>query len=114
MSRYSVNVDNKKTETPNEIKEFLQSNYNTIPNDNSAPELVIAGKDNLLAVGYKKEDESIPTLFYPDNGFWVGYQNLIKTDLAYGIFLGHLMASLHWIRLGQMPWIDMLNQAKLE
>ena len=114
LSRYSSNLDNKKTQNSDEIKNFLASNIASIPNDNSAPELIIAGKDNFLAVGYKKGTESIPTLFYPDNGLWVGYQNIIKNDLCFGIFLSHLMACLNWIRLGNMPWTDILNQAKLE
>ncbi len=114
LSRYCVGVNNKKTENTEEIKQFLKSKYDNIPDNNTAPELVIAGKDNLLTVGYKKENESVPTLFYPDNGLWIGYENLIKVDLVYGIFLSHLMASLNWIRLGQLPWIDMLNEAKLE
>lgn len=114
LSRYSSNNDNKKAEDTNQIKDFLAENMKSLPNDISAPELIIAGKGNLLAVGYKKGEESVPTLFYPDNGQWVGYQNIIRNDLAYGILLCHLMACLNWVRLGQMPWIEILNQAKLE
>lgn len=114
LSRYSSNNDNKKAEDVNQIKDFLGEKMKCFPNDISAPELIIAGKDNLLAVGYKKGEESIPTLFYPDNGQLVGYQNIIRSDLAYGIMLSHLMACLHWVRLGQMPWIEILNEAKLK
>jgi hypothetical protein len=114
LSRYSSNIENKKSMNTNEIHDFLASNIVSIPDDNSAPELIVAGKDNYMAVGYKKGTESIPTLFYPDNGLWVGYQNNIKSDLSFGILLSHLMACLNWLRLGSMPWIDILNQAKLE
>lgn len=114
LSRYCSNLQDKKAESEEEIQDFLKSGIEKLPNDNTAPELIIAGKNNLIAVGYKKDSESIPTLFYPDNGFQVGYQNIIKTDLSYGIFLSHLMASLNYIRLGNMPWIEILNQAKTE
>ncbi|MFV7236309.1 DUF6602 domain-containing protein [Flavobacterium sp. ZB4R12] len=113
LSRYSSNIDNKKAENEEEIKEFLKTYHNIFPSDCSAPELIISGKDNILAIGYVNDKkEPIGTLFYPDNGFKVGYESLIKKDLAFGIFLCHLMASLNWIRLGNMPWVDMLNQAR--
>lgn len=113
LSRYSSNIENKKSENEIETKEFLKSFHNIFPSDNSCPELIVSGKDNILTVGYlNKQKESIGTLFYPDNEFQIGYENLIKKDLAFGIFLSHLMASLNWIRLGSMPWVDILNQGR--
>lgn len=113
LSRYSSNIHNKKADSEEEIKEFLKSFHNIFPSDSSSPELVISGKDNILANGYLNEmGESVGTLFYPDNGLQIGYENIIKKDLAFGIFLCHLMASLNWIRLGNMPWIEMLNQGR--
>lgn len=111
LSRYCANFSNKKAESDDEIKDFLKSFHTVFPPDNLSPELVITGKDNALAIGYiNKTGTSVGTLFYPDNGNQIGYENIIKKDLAYGIFLCHLMASLNWIRLGNMPWIEMLNQ----
>jgi hypothetical protein len=114
LSRYASDINSNKTSDKNQIKAMLQTEIQRFPNNKFDPELIIAGKDNLLSIGYKKNEESIPTLFYPDNGNWVGYQNIIKQDLSYGILLSHLMAGLTWIRLGDMPWIEMLNQAKCE
>lgn len=114
MSRYCSNINDKKAENNEEIEEFLKLGIQKLPNDNTAPELIIAGKNNLIAVGYKKDNISVPTLFYPDNELQVGYQNIIRTDLCFGIFLSHLMASLNYIKLGSMPWIEILNQAKTE
>lgn len=116
LSRYSSDQEDKKTENEIEIKNFLKCYQDVIPYSDLSPELIISGKDNILAVGYEREKdgkkESVSTLFLPDNGKRLGYENLIRKDLAYGIFLCHLMASLNWIRLGNMPWIDILNQAK--
>jgi len=111
MSRYSANIENNKSENELETKEFLKSFHTIFPSDNLCPELIVCGKDNILTVGYLNDNkEEVGTLFYPDNGFQIGYQNLITKDLAFGIFLSHLMASLNWIRLGNMPWVDILNQ----
>jgi hypothetical protein len=113
LSRYSSNIENKKTENEAEVQDFLKHFHQLFPSDDSSPELIISGKDNILAVGYlNKIGESVGTLFYPDNGFKIGYESLIKKDLAFGIFLCHLMASLNWIRLGNMPWVEILNQGR--
>jgi hypothetical protein len=113
ISRYSSNLENKKSESELETQEFLKLFKNIFPSDCSSPELIISGKDNVLSVGYlNKKGDSIGTLFYPDNGFQVGYENKMTRDLAFGIFLSHLMSSLNWIRLGSMPWVDILNQGR--
>jgi hypothetical protein len=42
----------------------------------------------------------------------LGYQNIIRPNLMFGIALCQLSHALDYIRLGKIPWIDMLNEAK--
>src|SRR5680860_3734 len=101
LSRYAVDENDEKSDNPQAINNFLVSNKPKIYNHQMlAPELLIAGKDNLLAIGYKKDKKETLTLFHPDNGLKIGYQGIIKEDLAFGILLSRLIAGLNWIRLG--------------
>ena len=101
-------------------RDILQDGINTFFTNKCADEnqvdVVIAGQNNGLFVGYKKNDVSIPTIFAlsPEKNKMIGYQNLIKPKLMFGIALSQLIHALDFIRLGIMPWIDMLNEAKTE
>jgi hypothetical protein len=73
----------------------------------------VAGYSNFLFVGFTKGNGiDIPTTFALQDKE-IGYQNMIKENLSYGIALAHLMASIDFIRLGVMPWVEILNDAKL-
>nr|HPN19840.1 hypothetical protein [Chitinophagales bacterium] len=34
----------------------------------------------------------------------LAYSVLIRPNIAYGIFLAHLLYAIDWIKLGKMPW----------
>lgn len=104
-----VRVDTEET------KNNIQKALNTISEDINYPDAIIVGKSNGAFVGYEERGVSIPTIFAlpGTNERHFGYQNIIKEDLMFGIFMTHLMAALDYIRLGKMPWVEILNDAKL-
>lgn len=112
LARYAVDQDDNRTDDVSKIESMIASKMKTMSSTELNPEMIILGENNLMCVGYLKDNNSIPTLFYPDNGHVVGYQNLVKPNFAYGIFLTQLMAAVDWIRLGNTPWIEILNEAK--
>ncbi len=106
-----VNEARSNTE---ETKNNISKALNPIPVDTNNPEVIIVGKSNGAFVGFMEQGESVPTIFaLPSTSERrSGYQNLIKENLMFGIFMTHLMAALDYIRLGKMPWVEILNDAK--
>lgn len=114
LGRYSVDKDGKKTENSDLIQEMAAIKMRNMEKSDLNPEMIILGNNNVMCVGYISNDISIPTLFYPDNGNEVGYQNLKLQDNSFGVFMAQLIAAIDWIKLGNIPWIEMLNEAKME
>lgn len=112
LGRYSVDKDDKKTDNPDLVQEMAFIKMANMAKGHLNPEMIILGKNNAMCVGYKSNGNSIPTLFYPDNGKEVGYQNLKLQDNSFGVFMTQLIAAIDWIKLGNIPWIEMLNEAK--
>jgi hypothetical protein len=96
------------------INEFLKSALNKLSKDNYEffPELIIAGNNNFLSTAYKKEGENKPTLFHLAEREGSSYQVIMLESMTYGLAFAHLFASLDWIRLGKMPWENIINETK--
>lgn len=117
LSRYATNKEGKKTDNPHEIQEFLLESLGLVEDKKFEPDLIVAGKSNTLCAGYKKPDqeEVQVTLFSPfhliEEGMGIHYEPVIREDLTFGIALAHLLAAIDWIRLGRMPWEEILTDA---
>lgn len=105
---------NKAQHNTEETKSNIMKELESIPVDTNCPDVIIVGKSNGAFVGYDERGKSVPTLFAlpSTDERRLGYQNIIKENLMFGIFMAHLMAALDYIRLGKMPWVDILNDAK--
>lgn len=79
--------------------------------DTFATDLIVAGRSNLTSPGYVEEGELNPCLL-----LLPGREPAIPCfhlpDTAFGFGLAHLLAVLDWMRLGKMPWEDILNDRK--
>jgi hypothetical protein len=86
-----------------------------IPSNPNIPELIVCGRDNYMQVA--EFDESVqkhkPTMFQLPQGK-TGYEVNVGIGTAYGSFCASLFHALDWIRLGRMPWEDILNNARFE
>jgi hypothetical protein len=114
LSRYATTHDGKRTENPQEIHDFLQHGVAAL-NGKFRPELIVAGKSNFLGVGHQQSDgEFTPTLFTLNNLKILEYENLVRENLAFGLALAQLLSAIDWIRLGRMPWEDIINNSRQE
>lgn len=77
----------------------------------NCPDLIVAGQHNLLCSAYNTGTEIKSTLFMLTEKKY-GFDVLTRLNLAFGIGLAHLFAAMDWVRLGRMPWSDILNDAK--
>lgn len=117
LSRFATTTGGKQADNPQEIQKFLSETLDSIEHTEFSPDLIIAGKSNAVCIGYLKPDhhEIQTTLFatyhLTDKGFEICYDSIIKTNLAFGIAICNLLASIDWIRLGRMPWERILNNA---
>jgi len=73
------------------------------------PELIVAGRNNIARTSYAKNNTSFPTIFHCINNYECIYQVIKTPNLSFAIFFSHLMVSIDFIRLGQMPWAEILN-----
>lgn len=111
ISRYVAfeNSTNRLTDV-NEISNLLFTK--DIDNSIYNPELIIIGNSNYLATGHycdKYEKDGIETIFsLPDKKSFYGVH--IAENLTYGLFLAYLIHAIDYIRLGRMPWANMINQ----
>lgn len=76
------------------------------------PELIIAGNNNFLSTAFKKDEVNKPTLFHLSERENSGYQVIKKESISFGIAFAHLFAAIDWIRLGKMPWENIINESK--
>lgn len=111
FSRFAINNNNKET---NKIDDFLNSELKKLKkiDYDFFPELIIAGNNNYLSTAFKKNGETKPTLFHLPEKDYSGYQVIKLEDLTFGLAFAHLFASLDFIRLGNMPWENIINEAK--
>ncbi|MCM3587351.1 hypothetical protein M3182_16560 [Mesobacillus maritimus] len=111
LSRYATTNDGKRAENSQEIHDFLQDRLTAL-DGKYRPELIVAGKSNFLGIGYKESDgDFTPTLFTLNECPKLEYENLIRENLSFGIALAQLLSAIDWIRLGRMPWEEILNDA---
>jgi hypothetical protein len=106
----NVEIDGKVISNVDDINKKLfeydidRSQYN--------PELIIFGKSNFLSTGYFYNDnskEGIETLFQiNDKRNFYGVHKC--EDFSFGLFLAYLFSAIDFIRLGRMPWVDMINE----
>lgn len=111
ISRY-VSVEGKRVSDQSEINEFLlDKNIDINPN---VPDLIIAGEHNIMASACEKPGEQHRATLFMLPEYKFGYETTTKSNLAFGIFLAQIFAALDWVRLGRMPWSDIINDAKLD
>lgn len=101
------NFDFKSTKiaTPEEFTlEFLIENI-LIPKQEIIPDLIVLNKDIIMYPRIYEDGvfkESV--LFNHNEKDNLAYQIIVRKNMAYGIFLSHLLYALDWIKLGRMPW----------
>jgi hypothetical protein len=81
------------------------------------PDIIVCGRHNIMRPSYIGEAETGGNngcLFHlPDSREW-GYGCHKVQGLAFGYAIAHFLAALDWIRLGPLPWSDILNAALQE
>jgi hypothetical protein len=117
FARYSDDLDLDDDNDRSRANSFLRSGLNALKrnkdDDDFLPELVVAGRSNFMSTSYLRGDETKPTLFHLGHKAVFGYQVIERKGVAFGIAFAHLMAAIDWIRLGKMPWEEILNESKL-
>ncbi|MER0170482.1 MAG: hypothetical protein DU489_07730 [Nitrosomonas sp.] len=113
LSRYSAGGDGKSRATsPGDVEAFLREQLNCMKPSPYLPDLIVAGSDNYLSPAHLKEDgQTLPSLHYIPE-VTTGYQVLEKPGIAFGAALAQLAGAIDWVRLGRMPWIRIVNDAR--
>ena len=115
FARYSDGLNRDKDGSM--VNSFLKSGLDTWERqesqDNYLPELIVAGGSNFMSTSYLKDGETKPTIFHLGHKPKFGYQIIERKGIAFGIAFAHLMAAIDWIRLGKMPWEEIINESKL-
>lgn len=113
LGRYSTGADGKyQTSQPEEIDSFLKYKLNAMKECPHSPDLIVAGPDNFLSPAHIDENgQNTPSLHFIPN-VTSGYQVLQKTGVAFGAGLAQLAGAIDWVRLGRMPWIRIVNDAR--
>jgi len=83
--------------------EFLTKNI-IIPKQDVIPDLIVLNKDIVLYPRIFEDGEFKEGKLFNDNPEKFAYTVLIRPNIAYGIFLAHLLYAIDWINLGKMPW----------
>ncbi len=111
ISRFGLKNNNTNSD---EIDDFLRAELDELTKKDYEffPELIIAGNSNFLSTVYKKNGENKPTIFHLSAKENSGYQVCKVGNIAFGIAFAHIIAALDWIRLGNMPWEDIINESK--
>ena len=115
FSRFAKNAKSSKSDAAtNAIDSFLRQQLSELTKEDFEffPELIVAGNSNFLSTSFKREEENKPTIFHLADRPSSGYQVIEQTNLAFGISFAHLMAAIDWIRLGKMPWEEIINESK--
>lgn len=111
FSRFGV--ENKSIDIV-KINEFLISELSKLTKEDFTyfPELIIAGNSNFLSTAFIKDGENKPTLFHLAERENTSYQVIMLESKSFGLAFAHLFACLDWIRLGKMPWENIINETK--
>ena len=116
FSRFAKNAKYSKSDTAlNSIDLFLRQQLLELTKEDYEffPELIVAGNSNFLSTSFKRGEENKPTIFHLSDRPSSGYQVIEQPNLAFGISFAHLMAAIDWIRLGKMPWEEIINESKI-
>lgn len=111
FSRFGI--ENNKT-NKEEVEQFLRNELDKLTKENFEffPELIVAGNNNFLSTAYSKDGINKPTLFHLSDRGNCGYQVIKAENIVFGIAFAHLFAAIDWIRLGKMPWENIINESK--
>lgn len=108
LSRY-VAVDGIRTTNPETIEtELIRRPFNP---DLLCPDLIIAGSNVFAASGIKTKNGYKGQLIYEPTTESVYFSRKMK-EITFGIFLARIGYAVDWIRLGKMPWADILNNVQ--
>ena len=112
LSRYSAGADGISRAThPLDVEEFLRKKLSEMKRSLHSPDLIVAGPDNFLSPAHVKDGQNIPSLYFiPDVTH--GYQVIEKVGVAFGAGLSQLAGAIDWARLGRMPWLRIVNDAR--
>jgi hypothetical protein len=94
------------------VNDFLSSHINVLPqpqNYHFYPELIIGSPNNIARTSYIKDTTTFPTIFHSINSYKCVYQAIKTPNLGFALCFTHLMVAIDFIRLGQMPWAEILN-----
>lgn len=108
LSRY-VAVDGIRTSNPETIEiELIRRPFNP---DQLCPDLIIAGSNVFAASGIITEQGYKGQLIYEPTQESVYFSRKMN-DITFGIFLARIGYAVDWIRLGKMPWSDIINNGQ--
>lgn len=94
------------------VDEFLHSHMDDLIQTEDYkfyPELIIGSPSNIARTSYIKDSTTFPTIFHFINNYGCVYQIIKTPNLSYAICFSYLMVAIDFIRLGQMPWAEILN-----
>lgn len=83
--------------------DFLINNIK-IPKQRVIPDLIVLNKDIVFYPRLYENGSFKEGVLFNHNAENLSYQILIRPNIAYGIFLSHLLYAIDWIKLGKMPW----------
>jgi hypothetical protein len=83
--------------------DFLLENI-LIPRSPVIPDLIVLNKDIVLYPQVYKDGEFKGGVLFNHDPKNLAYQVVIRPNIAYGIFVTHLLYAIDWIKLGRMPW----------
>lgn len=124
FSRFSVGLDNKKTDNCGKINEFAVKVINKhkkifISNKHYNPEVIVFGQSNIAVSCHKteivKNGENLLELtkFHTGISPYCSYQINEHPNISFGLALAHLIMGLNSIKLLDMPWEKIFNCAKV-
>ena len=94
------------------VNEFLESHVNVLHESEEFkffPELIVGGHNNISRTSYVKNATTFPTIFNSPNAYKRVYQIIKTPNLSFAICFSYLMVAIDFVRLGQMPWAEILN-----
>lgn len=93
-----------------EKKEIYQFLKDKIPEDANlnSPDFIVAGKYHFIGVGIENNSSINPIVFiHPEKK---SKYFLKQSDISFGMSLAILFQAIDWIKLGPMPWDEMINE----
>ena len=111
LARY-VSKEGRRLITPQEVHDVLYEAA-LFERNPFLPDQIIAGESNIISAGVAKGSDHVPTLFLVDDKEF-GIEIIQKPNICFGLGLAQLFAAIDWIRLGAMPWADIVNDAKVD